>query len=74
MQLLGPFDHIYSDNYLDKDRINTHYVVLAYQLNMKNNMGIVSDNQHSEIKWWSKHSLLDAVDVHKNTKAYFTAD
>jgi colanic acid biosynthesis protein WcaH len=71
MQLLGAFDHIYNDNYFGKDGINTHYVVLAYMAKVKNDFRIVTDGQHSEIKWWSKGKLLEAPDVHQNTKAYF---
>ncbi len=72
MQLLGAFDHIYSDNYLGENSVNTHYVVLAYKLKMQNDLEIASDSQHSEIKWWSQHSLLNDPGVHQNTKAYFT--
>jgi len=70
-QLLGAFDHIYDDNYLGEDGVNTHYVVLAYKVYVENDSEIISDSQHSEIKWWSKHSLLNSPDVHQNTKAYF---
>ena len=31
-ELLGGFDHIYEDNYLNQKGINTHYVVLAYRV------------------------------------------
>ena len=71
VQLLGAFDHIYNDNYFGEDGVNTHYVVLAYKLKAKNNLEIVPDSQHSEIKWWSRHDLLNAPDVHQNTKIYF---
>jgi len=70
--LLGAFDHIYSDNYFGEEGINTHYVVLAYKVNVRGGLEMVPDSQHSEIKWWSKQDLLDSHDVHRNTKAYFT--
>lgn len=73
VQLLGAFDHIYKDNFLNESSINTHYVVLAYKINCKSNFEIKPDNQHSEIKWWSKHDLLNNPDVHQNTKNYFTS-
>jgi len=71
-QLLGAFEHIYDDNYLGQDGINTHYVVLAYKINAPNDLEIVPDDQHSAIKWWSKRDLLGSPEVHQNTKAYFT--
>ncbi len=71
-QLLGAYDHIYDDNAFSKKGINTHYVVLAYLISLKDKLEVIPDNQHSEIKWWSKNNLIDAADVHQNTKAYFT--
>jgi len=71
-QLLGAFDHIYSDNCFGKDGINTHYVVLAYKINAQDGLAIMTDSQHSEIKWWAKRDLLNNTDVHQNTKIYFT--
>ena len=70
-QILGAYNHIYDDNYLGRPNINTHYVVLAYQLKLLNDLDLHTDNQHSELKWWSIHELLDSFDVHPNTKAYF---
>ena len=70
-QLLGAFDHIYDDNYLGKEKINTHYVVLGYKIRLQENLVIEPDGQHSKIKWWNQHDLLNDSDVHSNTKAYF---
>lgn len=71
VQLLGAFDHIYNDNYFGEEGVNTHYVVLAYMVKTQNDLKIVPDNQHSEIKWWSKRDLLNSSNVHQNTKTYF---
>ncbi len=70
-QPLGAFEHIYDDNFSGSDGINTHYVVLAYKIRIKDDFKIVADNQHSEKRWWHTKDLLDAPDVHQNTKAYF---
>ncbi len=70
-QLLGAFDHIYDDNFSGSSGINTHYVVLAYKVSMKDDFKIMADDQHSEKRWWHIKDLLDAPDVHQNTKAYF---
>jgi colanic acid biosynthesis protein WcaH len=69
--LLGSFDHIYDDNRFAADRINTHYVVLAYKLNACDKLAVRPDYQHSEIKWWPKSELLISPEVHQNTKHYF---
>lgn len=70
-QLLGAYNHIYQDNFLGKEGINTHYVVLAYKLKWHNSHTIHGDNQHSELTWWLQAELLDNTEVHANTKAYF---
>lgn len=70
-QLLGAYNHIYDDNYLGEEGINTHYVVLGYKIKWPNDLEIQPDDQHSELKWWSIRELLDNTDVHPNTKAYF---
>lgn len=70
-QLLGNYDHIYDDNAFAKQGINTHYVVLAYKVALPTDAVIKADEQHSEFKWWARQDLIDATDVHQNTKAYF---
>ena len=78
VQLLGSYDHIYEDNYLGEDGVNTHYVVLAYRLKQPRDIEIsvdsIRDDQHSEIRYWSKESLLKADEVHPNTKAYIPSN
>jgi hypothetical protein len=32
---------------------------------------ILLDSQHSSYKWMDELALIDAADVHENTKAYF---
>mgnify|MGYP000249851061 CR=1 FL=1 len=70
-KLLGAFDHIYPDNFQDVDGINTHYVALGYKAYVTDDLSIEPDDQHSEIKWWSKEDLLRDLTVHNNTKMYF---
>jgi colanic acid biosynthesis protein WcaH len=70
-KFLGGFDHIYSDNYLDKENINTHYVALGYAFNLNETPIIQTDTQHSITTWLSIQQLLDHPKVHPNMKAYF---
>jgi len=69
--LAGAFDHIYDDNCFAREGVSTHYVVLAYRVNLDSDLSIKPDAQHSEMKWWGKDELLSCPDVHPNTKAYF---
>jgi colanic acid biosynthesis protein WcaH len=71
VQMIGAFDHIYDDNYHGIEGINTHYVVLVYKVNIKKSFSVEFDDQHSEMKWWPRLSLLKNSNVHQNTKAYF---
>jgi colanic acid biosynthesis protein WcaH len=77
LQLIGNYDHIYEDNYLGEDGVNTHYVVLAYRLKQPRlievSMDKIRDDQHSEIRYWTREALLKADEVHPNTKAYFSS-
>ena len=73
-QLLGAYDHIYTDNYFDKDGINTHYIALGYAFTLNEMPKIQTDDQHSDINWFSVEQLLKHPDIHPNTKAYFLSD
>ena len=69
--LLGAYDHIYEDNFLNVDGINTHYVVLAFSILLQQEIDVNPDEQHSDLQWWEIDKLLKDPTVHHNTKAYF---
>ena len=69
--LLGAYDHIYEDNFLNVKGINTHYVVLAFVIALQQEIEVKSDEQHTELKWWKIDKLLQDQTVHQNTKVYF---
>ena len=69
--LLGAYDHIYEDNFLNVTGINTHYVVLAFSIKLKQEIKAKADEQHMAFKWWETDKLLVDPTVHINTKAYF---
>ena len=69
--LLGAYNHIYDDNYLGIEGINTHYVVLAFEYTLDKDVKIVRDDQHSDMQWWNVRELLSSRDVHPYTKEYF---
>jgi colanic acid biosynthesis protein WcaH len=69
--LLGAYDHIYEDNFLNINGINTHYVALAFSIILQQEIEVKPDEQHSDLKWWKIDKLLDDPTVHHNTKVYF---
>lgn len=70
-RLLGAYDHIYDDNFLNINGINTHYVVLAFIITLQKEIEVKPDDQHSDLKWWGIDNLLEEQTVHQNTKVYF---
>ena len=69
--LFGAYDHIYEDNFLNIEGINTHYVVLAFAIHLHQEIRVKPDEQHSDLKWWEIDKLLEDPTVHPNTKVYF---
>jgi len=69
--LLGVYDHIYDDNFAGAERINTHYVVIAYRCAWPEGAVATPDPQHSDLRWWEPPRILQDPEVHQNTKAYF---
>lgn len=70
-KLIGVFDHIYDDNFFAEPGIGTHYVVCGYAMHIASSTQFVSDDQHSELKWWKLEELLRSTEVHANSKLYF---
>ena len=61
----------YGENFAHAPGFGTHYVVLAYRLELSRLPSEVPDDQHRELRWWSVDDLLASQEVHPNTKAYF---
>lgn len=68
---LGAYDHFYSTNRFGKPGFGTHYVTLAYELNLKTRPAALPPDQHHEYRWLTPTELLASPEVHENTKAYF---
>jgi GDP-mannose mannosyl hydrolase len=68
---LGVFEHFYETNRFANPNYGTHYVMLAYKLDLNHRLAVKLDSQHSEFRWMSEAEILSAVDDHPNTKAYF---
>jgi colanic acid biosynthesis protein WcaH len=63
--------NIYETNRFGNPEYGTHYVVLAYEINLSQRPAIEIDSQHSNVRWMSKADILSAENVHPNTKTYF---
>ena len=70
-RLLGVYEHLYPTNRYQQPGYGTHYVVIGRELRLAQRPPIVTDDQHSGVKWMAIKDLLAAPDVHDNTKAYF---
>ncbi len=69
-RFLGPFEHLYEDNFAGEPGFGTHYVVLAFELGLPGDAGALPDQQHREYRWVTVDELgLDAT-IHPNTRAY----
>jgi colanic acid biosynthesis protein WcaH len=71
--LLGVYDHLYEDNFLNQPGIGTHYVVLGFECALQQGQTVRPDPQHSEVRWWPIPALLENSAVHENTRRYFTS-
>lgn len=72
-RFLGVFDHIYPTNALHNPEFGTHYVVLGYELVLRENKVDLPTDQHGEYAWFTEAEILAHPEVHENTKAYFRA-
>ncbi|TKF64197.1 GDP-mannose mannosyl hydrolase [Vibrio sp. F13] len=69
-EFLGPYEHLYPDNFSGA-AFTTHYVVLGYKITWNGELSDLPSEQHCDYRWWNIEDLLDASQVHDNTKAYF---
>lgn len=70
-RFLGVYEHFYESNRFNEPGYGTHYVVLGHELKLDRSPQIITDDQHSAVRWMTEAEILSATDVHENTKAYF---
>ena len=63
--------HFYKENFANEPGVGTHYVVLAYEVNINGPLNELPNDQHYTYKWLKIESLLKEDEVHPHTKAYF---
>ena len=72
--LLGVYTHLYETNFARVPGISTHYVVLAYRLDLNLNLEALPRTQHSSYRWWARDEAFASGQVHSNTHPYFVSD
>jgi colanic acid biosynthesis protein WcaH len=76
-RLIGAYTHLYDTNVFLKDGISTHYIALAFELQLADNIEVGEKAQHNEYKWFAIEEADPDVsksadpDVHKNVLEYF---
>ena len=68
---LGVFKHFYDTNFAEQPGITTHYVVLAYELELSPDLDQLPTVQHSAFRWIGENEQVGAV--HPHARAYFGA-
>jgi len=68
-KFVGVFEHFYGDGIYEN--ISTHYINLAYEFNVDDEMLNLPTDQHNEYQWFSIKELLKSEQVHKYVKGYF---
>jgi len=68
----GTHEHMYDDSFAGEVGVSTHYVVLAYKIDVSADFALpVTDEQHSEFKWWLVDDAAKSDIVHQYSKDYF---
>ena len=69
LKFIGIFEHFYDDG-IYKD-VSTHYINLAYEVDINNDILNLPIEQHNEYQWLTIDELLESKQVHKYVKDYF---
>jgi colanic acid biosynthesis protein WcaH len=67
---LGAYEHFYAENFAEISGLDTHYVVLAYQVDFESAPNVIADDQHDDLRWMPISDALSSDDVHENAKVY----
>lgn len=76
-RLLGVFEHFYPDSVFGNDpaQPDTHYIVLAYRLDLADAEDLRPPTlQHGHYRWWRPAAIRQSDQVHDNTRAYLAAE
>ena len=69
-RFLNLYQHFYNDCVFG-EKPDTHYVVAGYLLQLNDaSLLRLPETQHSEFNWWTPQEMLNAPEVHQNTRDY----
>lgn len=71
IQHIGLYEHIYNDNFFLDDSFNTHYIVYALKMELKNQTPLVNDEQNESIFFMPVNTFLESEKVHQFSKNYY---
>ena len=73
IDFLGIFEHFYEENFLGNKEFSSHYIVLAYMINVSYLSDINNDtfmNQHSDLIWHDYNNESNNIKIHKYSIEY----
>lgn len=68
----GVYEHFYDTDFSGEAKRSTHYIVLAYRLQLTAASCALPPQQHSEYQWIEEDRIDNLASVHPYTRAYFT--
>jgi colanic acid biosynthesis protein WcaH len=68
---VGLYEHFYANTFFSSNT-STHYITIAYKIELSSEPEIILDNQHSHFIWVDI-SQIDQNDIHQYTKNYILA-
>lgn len=69
-RFIGPYEHLYEDNFAGEPGFGTHYVVLAWELALAAGCPTLPRQQHSDYRWVPVVELARDPTIHPNSRAY----
>ncbi len=70
-RFVGVYEHLYPTNRFERPGFGTHYITLAYELQLSLDPAKLPTDQHGEYLWLTPEELVQSREVHDHTKAYF---
>lgn len=68
---VGPYEHFYPDCFAGDVGVSTHYVVLAYRVDVPADFNVeIGDDQHAALRWWPLVEAAGDPTVHAYSRAY----
>jgi colanic acid biosynthesis protein WcaH len=70
-RFMGVYEHIYDDNFMGIEHVNTHYIALGFSIKIGDDSALSLDEQHLDWLWLSEKEMLTTPNIHPYSKYYF---